>query len=279
MSAIEKILSEQFGATREVSTEVRRAAFVPEVRAIDEAKRTITFVASTEAVDRYGDIVRVKGWQTKNYERNPVFLWGHKASEPPIGRTLSVRKEANPPALVQTVEFADAKTYPFAETVFQLYKQGFMKAVSVGFRPLETPKRILDDDNQWTGGYEFTSQELLELSAVPIPANPEAVARAIDSGIVTTADATRFFASEERGETSEVLDAIARLERTIAEIEQCRTARDEEVFKAVRDLSAMLDSEPLRLLLTRETEPGKEAVPAKITSVEEFERVMRGSSN
>jgi hypothetical protein len=32
-------------------------------------------------------------------------------------------------------------------------------------------------------GMALTSQELLELSAVPIPANPEAVARAIACGV------------------------------------------------------------------------------------------------
>jgi hypothetical protein len=41
--------------------------------------------------------------------------------------------------------------------------------------PLEMT-RYVDLEGHMTG-YEFTSQELLELSAVPIPANPEALAR------------------------------------------------------------------------------------------------------
>src|SRR5690348_13531965 len=55
-----------------------------------------------------------------------------------------------------------------------------MSAVSVGFRPTEEPKKILDEENNWTGGYEFNGQELLELSAVPIPANPNAIMRAFE---------------------------------------------------------------------------------------------------
>jgi hypothetical protein len=172
---------------------IRRAAFTPEIRGIDVKNRTIDFVASTEAVDRYGDILRVKGFQTANYMKNPVFLWAHKSGEPPIGKTLSISKELNPPALVQKVQFADAATYPFADQIFRLYQGKFMSAVSVGFIPLEQPEPILDADGRSTGGYEFTSQELLELSAVPIPANPEAVARALDERIVSSDDAAKVF--------------------------------------------------------------------------------------
>lgn len=99
----------------------------------------------------------------------------------------------NPPALVQKVEFADAATYPFADTVFNLYKGGFLRAVSVGFMPLEHPRAIRDENNDHVTGWEFTNQELLELSAVPVPANPEAVARAVSKGFGTEADLHRVF--------------------------------------------------------------------------------------
>ena len=156
-------------------------------------KRTIEFVASTEAVDRYGDIIRTSGWKLDDYRKNPVFLWAHKSGEPPIGRTIDVHVETAPvPALIQHVEFADAATYKFADTVFQLYKGGYMRAVSVGFMPLAAPTRITDSEGNATGGYEFTSQELLELSAVRLPANPEALARMQSRGFAA-ADLERVF--------------------------------------------------------------------------------------
>jgi uncharacterized protein len=112
-------------------------------------------------------------WKLDNYRKNPVFLWAHKSGEPPIGRTIDVHVETAPvPALIQHVEFADAATYKFADTVFHLYKGGYMRAVSVGFMPLAAPTRITGSEGNATGGYEFTSQELLELSAVSLPANP-----------------------------------------------------------------------------------------------------------
>ena len=58
-----------------------------------------------------------------------------------------------------------------------------MRAVSVGFRPTVQPKRVVDAEDNLAGGYEFNGQELLELSAVPIPANPEALQRAVAAGI------------------------------------------------------------------------------------------------
>jgi len=95
---------------------------------------------------------------------------------------------------VQKVEFADAATYPFADTIFNLYKGKFLRAVSVGFMPLEMPNRITDLEGNATGGYEFTSQELLELSAVPIPANPEALAPAACKKVSPRRDLSRVFA-------------------------------------------------------------------------------------
>jgi hypothetical protein len=101
------------------------------------------------------------------------------------------------PALIQRVQFATKEQYAFADTIFNLYRGKFLNAVSVGFIPLEQPEPILDADGRSTGGYEFTSQELLELSAVPIPANPEAVARALDERIVSYDDAAKVFTPQQ----------------------------------------------------------------------------------
>jgi hypothetical protein len=80
----------------------------------------------------------------------------------------------------------------------------FMNATSVGFMPTEEPKRILDENNSWSGGYEFTNQELLELSTVAIPANEEALARsmtrAVSEGVITR--------EAEREATKSFLDAF-----------------------------------------------------------------------
>lgn len=177
--------------------EPQHLVFGSRVRSIDEKNRTITFVASTETKDRYKDIIRVSGWKLDNYRKNPVFLWAHNAREFPIGKTVEIWTESNPPALVHRVQFADKATYEKADTAFRLYRGGYLNAVSVGFAPLEQPKRILDENGEPTGGLEFTSQELLELSGVNIPANASALARAHRRGVISDAESNALSAESD----------------------------------------------------------------------------------
>jgi len=60
----------------------------------------------------------------------------------------------------------------FAVEILRKVSEGFVNTVSVGFLPTEW--KDLDPDDFW-GGREYTKQDLLELSFVPVPANPEAV--------------------------------------------------------------------------------------------------------
>lgn len=165
----------------------------PAIRSIDAEHRTITFAASTETVDRMGDIIRVGGWDYRNYMKNPVFLFGHNSRDLPVGKTIAIQVETNPPALVHTVQFAKKSEYEKADTVFKLYQGGYMSAVSVGFMPTKKPKMRIDPETEKFLGYEFDGQELLELSAVPVPANPDALARAVHKGVVTSDEARRAF--------------------------------------------------------------------------------------
>lgn len=145
-----------------------------------EGERKYTFAISTGAVDRERDTVAVDGWQLDNYRKNPVVLWAHDYGGLPVGRAESVIARSG--QLVARMEFVPAEVYPFAETVRQLVDGGFLKATSVGFRPLENGWKF----NDARGGYDFTKQELLEFSIVPVPANPEALVAAKDAGIVVS---------------------------------------------------------------------------------------------
>jgi len=137
--------------------------------------RTIKFVASNEEKDRYGDIVRAAGWVLDHFKNNPVLLFGHNSRDLPIGKVSDISVQGT--ALVATAEFMPASMNEKAESIFQMLKAGFLNAVSVGFKPLMKPNQIKDPGtNEWTGGYEFIKQELLELSVVPVPALPGALA-------------------------------------------------------------------------------------------------------
>ena len=125
----------------------------------------LVFVASTGEVDRHGDTVAPEGWRLDAYRDNPVVLWAHDYGEPAIGRAEAVWSDGR--ALRARLEFAPTE---FAGQVEQLYRQGYQKGVSVGFRPLRFEERR-DPVNGAFLGIRFLEQELLEISAVPVPAN------------------------------------------------------------------------------------------------------------
>lgn len=131
------------------------------------AGRRITFVMSDELPDRGGDIVKVDGWDLKGFMSNPVFLSMHDSTRYPIGTWEKVWVEHG--QLRGVARFADEGTHPEADLAYSLYKQGIMNAVSVKFLGNEY------EPNEH-GGLTFTGQELLECSAVPVPANANALA-------------------------------------------------------------------------------------------------------
>jgi HK97 family phage prohead protease len=157
-------------------------------------KRSMRFVASDESVDRYGDIIRASGWQLDNFRKNPVLLFAHDSRSPAIGGVPNIAVEGT--QLMADVELDDNPDNVTANVVWGLLQQGYMRATSVGFAPTGKINSLVDEGGHWTG-YEFTSQELLELSVVPVPANPQALAVARSLGLTDPA-ARRLFVDESR---------------------------------------------------------------------------------
>ncbi len=139
---------------------------------------SMDFVLSTDEVDRHGDVIATAGWNLESYRKNPVFLWAHDYARPVIGRAVDVWLE--PHRLLARVDFAPTA---FAQEVAGLYQAGYQRGVSVGFKPLRFEERR----NEKTGallGIRFLEQELLEVSAVPVPANRSALRRALNEAPV-----------------------------------------------------------------------------------------------
>ncbi len=145
------------------------------VKEVNEDERTLVAYASTESVDRDGDIIEVGGWELDNFRKNPVLLWAHNYDIPPVGKVLWVKQENK--ALKFKAKFADTQ---MASEIWRLYKDGYLNAFSVGFLPLETENEERDGNQIRV----FKRQELLEISAVPVPANPEALVADIKNGRV-----------------------------------------------------------------------------------------------
>lgn len=139
------------------------------------------FIASTSAVDRYGDIVE-QTWSLDAYKANPVILAFHDPTRV-VGKAVKVGV-ADAPDVGQhlriVVEWDMGDHNPDGTRIAEQFRRGVLSAGSVGFRPSsQIPRSSLPDDDPRKGdrGYVLSGNELLEFSAVAIPANPQAVAQ------------------------------------------------------------------------------------------------------
>jgi len=183
------------GVLREVvirGETVRGADFNPgdmELKQFDDDTRSFSAVGSTGNPDRVEDVVDQKGWVLENFEKNPVGMWAHNYSMLPIFRVSDMDIKPRAKKMLFRANFDD---YEFADAVYNSYKNKFMRGFSVGFLPLEYEERDrdeMDDEAKqragWWGGMHFRKQELLEISAAPIPMHPEALASMKSLGIPT----------------------------------------------------------------------------------------------
>lgn len=134
----------------------------------DETHQGMEFVLSDATPDRYGDVIQAEGWDLANFKKNPIALFNHN-SDFPIGRweKLSVRDGA----LRGHLRMAPAGTSARIDEIRKLIEAGILKAVSVGFRPIESKPR-----SKSAPGEHFIRSELVETSLVSVPANPNALA-------------------------------------------------------------------------------------------------------
>ncbi|MCG7508514.1 phage major capsid protein, partial [Mesorhizobium retamae] len=151
-------------------TVTRRAYSFLTIKAVDDDRRIIRGIATTPTPDRVGDIVEPLGVKFTN----PLpFLWQHDHKKP-IGTVKfdtptaeGITFEAEIPKIDESGTLKDR-----IDEAWQSIKIGLVRAVSIGFRALEYA--WMDDD-----GIRFMKSEVYELSAVTIPAQPDAVMTSI----------------------------------------------------------------------------------------------------
>jgi HK97 family phage prohead protease len=144
----------------------------------NDGGRIVRYTLSTPDVARDGHTIAASAWRTQNYMRNPVFLWAHDMTVPPIGRMVEIGTFGS--ALRGNVEYADEETNPFGAMIFRMVTAGLISAVSVSWEPL-TWKWTTDKSRPQ--GIDFTDVDLLEVSQVPVPALPSALADGRAAGI------------------------------------------------------------------------------------------------
>ena len=211
----------------------------------DIGERSVLFTISKEVVDRDGDILRASGVDFSNYMKNPVFLSFHNSREFPLGKVTKFWVEGNEvKAIVYFPTLEELSTDPnnasekakLVDFTYHCYKTGMLNAVSVGFIPIEW----IETDN----GYDILKWELLEFSAVAVPANQDAIAQAVKS---FGNDFAKSFITEEKSgrkisaQTRAILDKIKACGDELEKCQETLKGCGEALRKALAELD---DPEP-----------------------------------
>lgn len=145
-------------------------------------ERVVRFTISKEVTDRDGDILRASGVDFTNYMKNPVFLGFHNSHDFPLGKVVkfwvendSVKADVYFPTLAELSSDMNnvSEKARVIDFTYHCYKTGMLNAVSVGFIPTEY--------KETRTGLDVIKWELLEFSAVAVPANQDAIAEAVKS--------------------------------------------------------------------------------------------------
>ena len=173
----------------------KKTMVIQHTKGAQSADDPFEFVMSDESVDRVGDVIRANGWDLTDFNKNPVALWGHDHQKP-IGTWENVRVVGK--RLVGRLKLAKAGTSAEIDTIRSLIEQRILKAVSVGFQPIEA--------KPMEKGYEFIKSKLHECSLVSIPANANALAIAKSFG----ADPAKVFVSDDISSLSRAGSTVAK---------------------------------------------------------------------
>ncbi len=168
----------------------------PETRIVDSKRGIVDYVASDETIDSFKELIRSSGWRFTNFAKNAPFVDSHDYSTVAklCGKVTDFRVIAG--QLVERVQWAvDVAECELAKLGFNLTQAGYLKAVSVGFFPVQflTP----NSGQAWTDALAdlklpadsevrtiYTQQEQVELSACILGANPNALAKARSDGLI-----------------------------------------------------------------------------------------------
>lgn len=144
-----------------------RAYSVLTVKTVSDGERRISGIATSPTTDRMGDIVESAGVRFKN---PAPLLWMHQ-SDKPVGwvRFGKATKDGIPfEAEIARIDEPGALQDRVNEA-WQSVKARLVTAVSIGFRTLNNAVEVIKG-----GGLRFLETEVMELSLVVIPANPDA---------------------------------------------------------------------------------------------------------
>jgi hypothetical protein len=142
-------------------TIIRTRALLDKHARATEPGTPLRFIIASTGTKRDGLDLDMSRFVLANFNRNPVMLWMH-GKEPargslPIGRWANLTRDGQ--SITGDAIFDQADD--FARDVERKYRDGYLNAVSVSWLPEE--------------GRDGYTYDMLEASAVSVPADPDAV--------------------------------------------------------------------------------------------------------
>ena len=231
----------------------------------DDGSVDIKGSASTNGLDRAGDIIEADAWTKgglENFKNNPIILFNHDYNKP-IGRATGL--EVNDKGLDISAKISKA-----AGDVKDLIKDGVLGAFSVGFR-------VKDADYMTeTDGYKIKDAELFEVSVVSVPCNQGAtfsVAKSFDN----MEDYEEFKKNFVKANSMDSADAVE-IEQPSEEkssILEKNMSEDNKTTPEGFDLEAfakqVAEDTAAKIAMQQAEQKAKEAAEAEEKSVEEAE--------
>lgn len=156
---------------------MKRAYSLLETKEVDSDQRVITGIATTPRVDSYNDIVEPEGVQY----RGPVNLYLYHDTKLPVGNVqFGKATKAGIPFKATLPDVKEEGTVrERVNEAWHSLKYKLLQAVSIGFKPLEYT--YIEDSY----GVHYHQWEMLELSLVGVPANPDAMIQTVKSAGIT----------------------------------------------------------------------------------------------
>lgn len=154
-----------------------------------EGKRVTGALASSGSIDRDEEIILPEAWSLDAFRKNPIFLWAHAHRSQDPTNVLGTVENVSKTAAGLTADFIyDTDINPKAALVFAQVQKGTIRGYSVGFVPKgwvtewspreqidalpETARKALEMGKAFV---VYTNVELVEISQVPVPSNPDAL--------------------------------------------------------------------------------------------------------
>ena len=152
----------------------------------------MTFVASDSTRDSAGTVLNMDGWDLRRFNKNGVIGYQHKVyggwddTDNPDniigkGKAYVETDDKGVKRLLVDVEFEPEGMNELADKVYKKLEFGTLKAVSVGFMPLSGAVGKGEESAEGSKPTDYyRGQELVEVSVVNIPANPNALRRSME---------------------------------------------------------------------------------------------------